>query len=161
VGPPGVKAQRFDDDDGARIDAQHEGYRADYGLVHRRSVFLDKSGTNVRGLDVLSRPLAAGKAPANAPRAAYAIRFHLDPGVVARRLDSTTIHLETPSGTHWRLRTDAPAAALDDSISLNARPLPAPTRQIVLSGEADPNGSGESAPNRVRWALTRLDPPSE
>ena len=158
IGPPGVHAQRIDDDDGARIDAQHEGYRADYGLVHRRTLFLDKSGLNVRGLDVLARPLAAGKA-ANSARVPYAIRFHLDPGVNARRLDASSVHLETASGAHWRLRTDAPHAAIEDSISLSARPLPLPTNQIVLSGEADPNGSGDAAPNRVRWALTRLDPP--
>lgn len=159
VGPPGVHAQRIDDDDGARIDAQHEGYRADYGLVHRRSVFLDKAGMTLRGLDALARPLSAGKAPAGAPRAPFAIRFHLHPDVRARRIEPTIVHLETPGGAHWRLRTDAPAVAVEDSISLSARPLPAPTKQIVLSGEADPNGSGDAAPNRVRWAFTRIDAP--
>ena len=35
---------------------------------------------------------------------------------------------------------------------------PARTRQIVLSGAADTNGTGDGPPNRVRWAFTRVDP---
>lgn len=159
VGPPGVSAKRADDDDGARIEAQHEGYRADYGLVHRRTLFLDKAGTDLRGLDALARPLSAGKAN-DALRIPFAIRFHLHPGVSVLRVEAKVLHLETPGGAHWRLRTDASAVAIDDSIYLSQSGGPTPTRQIVLIGEADANGSGDAAPNRVRWAFTRIDPPT-
>lgn len=156
IGPPGVSGKRTDDEHGARIDAQHEGYRADYGLVHRRTLFLDEEGTDLRGQDVLARPLAAGKASENL-RIPFAIRFHLHPSVLVERLEPKVIRLETPSGAHWRLRTDAEAVQIDESIYLSERSGPQPARQIVMLGEADANGSGEHAPNRVRWALTRID----
>jgi uncharacterized heparinase superfamily protein len=156
IGPPGAQGKRTDDEDGARIEAQHEGYRAGYGLVHRRAVFLDKSGADLRGVDSLGRPLAAGKA-ADPIRAPFAIRFHLHPKVRVQRIDSRSVRLETPSGAHWRMRTDAQAVAVEESVYLSHDGQPQPCAQVVLLGEADPNGAGEAAPNRVRWAFSRVD----
>ncbi|MFZ4070559.1 MAG: heparinase II/III family protein [Caulobacterales bacterium] len=156
IGPPGAQGRRADDEDGARIEAQHEGYRAEYGLVHRRVVFLDKSGADLRGVDSLARPLAAGRATEGV-RIPFAVRFHLHPGVRVQRVDSRSVRLETPSGAHWRMKTDAAAVAVEESIYLSHDGLPAPSAQVVLLGEADPNGAGDAAPNRVRWAFSRVD----
>jgi uncharacterized heparinase superfamily protein len=156
VGPPGVSAKRNDDDDGARVECQHEGYRQDYGLVHRRTIFLSASGTDLRGLDVLARPLAEGKST-DGLRIPFAVRFHLHPDVVVERLESRTLRLETKGGAHWRLRTDAEAVSIEPSVFLSAGGAPLATRQIVLVGEADPDGVGDKPPNRVRWALSRID----
>jgi uncharacterized heparinase superfamily protein len=156
TGPPGVSAKRTEDEDGAWIEAQHEGYRAEYGLIHRRTLYLSKSGTDLRGLEALARPLSAGKA-AEQWRPPFAVRFHLHPSVVVERLDIGVVRLETPGGAHFRLRTDAAKMAVEDSIYLSARETPQRARQVVFYGEADPNGAGDLPPNRIRWALTRID----
>jgi uncharacterized heparinase superfamily protein len=156
IGPPGVSAKRADDDDGARVEAQHEGYRQDYGFVHRRTIFLSTSGVDLRGLDVLARPLAEGKAT-DALRIPFAVRFHLHPEVMVERLEARTLRLETAGGAHWRLRTDAEAVTIEPSVYLSGLGPPRETRQVVLAGEADPDGVGDRPPNRVRWALSRID----
>jgi uncharacterized heparinase superfamily protein len=154
--PANVTAKRNDDDEGARIEAQHDGYRADYGLIHRRAVYMDKAGVDLRGVDTLSRPANEKKAPDDF-RPPFAIRFHLHPDVVPTMGEAGVVYLEGPFGSRWRFRTDAANLALEDSVYLGNLDGPARTRQVVLSGEADPKGVGEGPPNRVRWAFTRLD----
>jgi uncharacterized heparinase superfamily protein len=156
-GPPGISAKRNDDDAGAWIDLQHEGYRADYGFIHRRTIYLDTAGNDLRGVDSLSRPLNAGSAK-ETHRIPFAIRFHLHPKARAIRTEQRVVRLETPSGSHWRMRTDAAAVQIEDSVYLSADGVPQPSLQVVLHGEADPGSDGAAAPNRVRWAFTRIDP---
>jgi uncharacterized heparinase superfamily protein len=155
-GPAQVIAKRNDDDEGARIEGQHDGYRADYGLIHRRVVYMAKAALDLRGVDTLSRP-AGEKKTTDAWRPPFAIRFHLHPDIVATMAEENVAYIETPSGGRWRFRTDAPAFRFEESVYLGGADGPARTRQIVLGGEADPNGLGEGPPNRVRWAFTRLD----
>jgi uncharacterized heparinase superfamily protein len=154
---PQVSARRNDDDDGARIEGQHDGYKTDYGLIHRRTVYVDKAGLDIRGVDTLSRPSGERKT-ADRWRPPYAVRFHLHPDVSVSLGEKGFVFLET-AGSQWRLRTDASKVAIEDSVYLSSADGPAKARQIVLAGEADPNGIGEAAPNRVRWAFTRLDTP--
>ncbi len=156
-GPPQVSAKRTDDDDGAWIDAQHDGYREDYGLIHRRTIYMDQEGQHIRGLDALARPASEGKAydPWRPP---FAIRFHLHPEVQAAMGEEKGVaYMTGPSGSRWRLRTDAARMRIEDSVYLSAGEGPQRSRQIVLLGNAEPNNAGDGPPNRVRWAFTRLD----
>jgi uncharacterized heparinase superfamily protein len=155
-GPPQVIAKRADDEDGARIDAQHDGYRADYGLIHRRTLYLDKTGRDIRGLDALARPVNEPR-EADPWRPPFAIRFHLHPRVSVSLGEKGIAVLAAPSGGKWRLRTDAPRLRIEDSVYLSNAEGPQRTRQIVLLGNAEPNGAGDGPPNRVRWAFSRLD----
>ena len=45
---------------------------------------------------------------------------------------------------------------LEKSVYLAAGAPPQRSTQLVVSGEAEPFGGGERAPNRVRWAFQRL-----
>ncbi|MBL8551746.1 MAG: heparinase II/III family protein [Hyphomonadaceae bacterium] len=154
-------SKRMEEEDGVHIEARHEGYREEFGFVHRRFLFMDKEGRNVRGADELGRPLNDGKSP-NLQAIPFAVRFHLHPSVRAEWAAPREPRLITPGGAIWRLRTDATRVAIEDSIYLAGRQDYADkprqeTSQIVLSGAADPNGSGEGPPNRLRWALQRID----
>ena len=79
---PVVSAKRFEDDEGAHIEASHDGYRAEFGYAHRRILSLDPTGRRVSGMDALEPPpRASGRA---AKRAPFSIRFHLHTDVQYR-----------------------------------------------------------------------------
>ncbi|MGE0044666.1 MAG: heparinase II/III family protein [Hyphomonadaceae bacterium] len=156
-----VHSKRMEEDDGVHIEARHEGYRDEFGFVHRRFIFMDKAGCNLRGADELGRPFADGKS-AQTAAIPFAVRFHLHPGVKAEWSAPREPKLTTPSGAVWRLRTDATRVAFENSVYLSGSSAYADkpareTTQIVLAGAADPNGAGDAPPNRLRWALTRMD----
>ncbi len=153
-GPNIDDARRSSDENGITIQARHDGYRAQFGLLHRRYLFVDHEGRNLRGIDEMIRPMRH-KGPAPKANIPYVARFHLHPNVRARIVDHQTAMLETPGGQRWRLLTDAPELAIDPSIYWGGA-SPRETLQIVLSGAADPMGHGLAPPNRIRWALARL-----
>jgi uncharacterized heparinase superfamily protein len=153
-GPMLDEVRRSADDNGVTIQGRHDGYRERFGLWHRRYIFVDHEGKNLRGIDELVRPMKQKTPPAKEP-IPFVARFHLHPSVRARMADRQTALLETPGGQRWRLRTDAPAAAIVPSIYWGAAVVPQESLQIVLSGAADPMGHGLGPPNRIRWALAR------
>lgn len=152
-GPTLDDVRRSEDESGVTVQGRHDGYKAQFGLLHRRYVFVDTEGTNVRGIDELIRPMKL-KSPTPKHPIPFVARFHLHPDVRARLIEFRVALLETPGGQKWRLRTDAPDIAIESSIYWGGA-APRECLQIVLSGEADPMGHGLAPPNRIRWALTR------
>jgi uncharacterized heparinase superfamily protein len=156
TGPELDDVRRSSDESGVTVQGRHDGYKEKYGLLHRRYLFLDAGGVNLRGIDELIRPMKL-KTPAPKAPIPFVARFHLHPDVRARLIDRQTALLETPMGQKWRLRTDAPDVAIEASIYWGGKIVPREALQIVLSGEADPMGHGLAPPNRIRWALTRAN----
>jgi uncharacterized heparinase superfamily protein len=156
AGPVIDDVRRSEDEDGITVQGRHDGYKAQFGLLHRRYLFVDQAGKNVRGIDELMRPTRL-KTPAQKQPIPFAARFHLHPSVRAEIVEHQMIALETPSGIRWRLRTDAPNVTLADSAYWGGRLVPLESRQIVLQGAADPQGHGLAPPNRIRWALARSE----
>jgi len=152
-GPVLDDVRRSEDESGVTVQARHDGYKAQFGLLHRRYIFIDTEGTNVRGIDELIRPMRL-KSPNPKHPLPFVARFHLHPNVRARLIEHHVALLETPGGQKWRLRTDAPDIAVEPSIYWGGQ-TPRESLQIVLTGEADPMGHGLAPPNRIRWALTR------
>jgi uncharacterized heparinase superfamily protein len=155
-GPSIDGVRRSEDEDGVTLQGRHDGYRAQFGLLHRRYLFVDHAGRNVRGIDELARPTRL-RAPLARDQIPFQIRFHLHPSVRAEMIEHQMIALETPSGARWRMRTDAPQIQLAPSAYWGARIAPQDAKQIVLGGAADPGGHGLAPPNRVRWAFARSD----
>lgn len=153
TGPNLDDVRRAADDSGVTVQGRHDGYRDKFGLLHRRYLFIDHAGVNLRGIDELIRPMKLKTTPSKKP-IPFVARFHLHPDVRARLLEKQMALLETRNGQRWRLRTDAPNVTLQPSIYWGGR-APRESVQVVLSGEADPMGHGLAPPNRVRWALTR------
>lgn len=120
------------------IDASHDGYKAQTGLVHRRRLYLTADGNDLRGEDTL-----AGKGGER-----FDIRFHLHPAVrvsKVRNKDSAVIRLA--SGDVWRFHAAGATLAVEDSIYLGTAGMVLETRQIVLSGTLRGDGA------QVKWAL--------
>ena len=149
---------RRDEDEGAIwLEVSHDGYRPLFGLVHHRRLYLAASGEDLRGEDCLNGNPPGGRA------LAFAIRFHLHPGVQAMAAqDGRSVVLRLPKGGGWRLRAAGAEVGLEDSVYLG---LPGQIRrcqQIVLSGTTGKPGTeaAEEADRvaTVKWALQRLGP---
>ncbi len=153
IGPALDEVRRAADESGVTVQGRHDGYRATYGLLHRRYLFIDNDGKNLRGIDELARPTKMKGAPRKS-EAPYVVRFHLHPDVSAKLIEHQMALLETAGGQRWRLRTDAPNIAVEPSIYWGGK-APRESLQITLSGMADPMGHGLAPPNRIRWALAR------
>lgn len=153
VGPTLDDVRRSSDESGITVQGRHDGYREQFGLFHRRYIFVDHEGANLRGIDELVRPTRQ-KGPTLKQGVPYVCRFHLHPDVRAHMIEHQMVLLETRAGQRWRLRTDAPVIAMDPSTYWGG-PVPRDSLQIVLSGAADPMGHGLAPPNRIRWALAR------
>jgi uncharacterized heparinase superfamily protein len=154
-GPDLDDVRRSSDESGVTVQGRHNGYRASFGLMHRRYIFADHAGRNVRGIDELIRPTRL-KNPKLRAQIPYVVRFHLHPGVKAQLTEPRAILIESAGGQRWRLRTDAPEINVLKSIYWGGR-APKDCLQIVLDGKADPMGHGLAPPNRIRWALSRSD----
>jgi uncharacterized heparinase superfamily protein len=154
AGPNLDEVRRASDESGITVQGRHDGYKAQFGLLHRRYLFIDHAGANLRGIDELIRPMKLKTVP---PKGTipFVARFHLHPDVRARFSEHRIALLETPGGQRWRLKTDAPEIVIEPSIYWGGAE-PRESLQIVLSGEADPMGHGLAPPNRIRWALARV-----
>jgi len=152
-GPILDEVRRSSDESGITVQGRHDGYREKFGLMHRRYIFVDHEGKNLRGIDELIRPMRL-KSPNPKKPIPYVARFHLHPSVRTRLVEHQMALLETPGGQRWRLRTDAPEITVEPSIYWGGA-SPRESLQITLRGEADPMGHGLSPPNRIRWALAR------
>jgi uncharacterized heparinase superfamily protein len=152
IGPEGIAAKRLEEAAEIWLDAQHAGYKAAYGLLHRRRIFISGEGDRLTGEDSLVRPVAQTPADDKKP-IPFEIRFHLHPTVTAM-MGKDAIRLMCDTGHVWRFRTSHEGARLEKTVYL-ARGIVEQPEQIVLAGFADPNGDGSQPPNCIRWAFVR------
>ncbi len=156
-GPPGVSARRLEENDQFLLEGQHSGWRVRHGLIYRRRLYIAKNGARITGEDSLSRPMAESL-PAGDMPIPYAVRFHLHPDVqVAEGPDKKTVFLGLPRRQRvWRFRSEA-LLSVENSRYWGGN-LARRNAQLVIRGEADPRADGSQPPNRVRWALSRVEP---
>jgi uncharacterized heparinase superfamily protein len=153
VGPI-VQHKRTEEDEGVLLETYHDGYRAQYGYLHRRRLFLSSDGREIRGQDAVAPPLAANRTQPKP--ASFAIRFHLHPSVQAQRSDIYQVTLSPPNGPAWTFITNAQTLELEPSIYLSNAVGPQRARQIVLRGESDPSQREDRSPNLVKWKLAKV-----
>lgn len=148
--PSDVEVARDEGEGSIWLDASHDGYRQPFGLVHRRRLFLDAVGDDLRGEDTL---LYAGSAAR--PAEHFAIRFHLHPSVQASLVQNgAAALLRLPSGAGWRLRAQGGTLSLAESIYLGHAGETRRSEQVVVSGALQEGADDEAA--SVKWALQRI-----
>ncbi len=147
LGPRIITSERREDDDGAVIEASHDGYESRLGLLHRRRLFLSADGLDLRGEDTL---IATGSraAAARALGRPFVARFHLHPDITAELAwDESDVRLALPDGTTFRFRLTGGSLAIEDSAYVEADGSVRGAKQIVVQGRI-----GEE-PSVVRWTL--------
>lgn len=141
-----VEAERQEDMHGSRIEMRHDGYVRRFGLAHCRKIAIGPGGREVRGQDMLVPEGRRGRSKS----VDYAIRFHLAPGVeVSATADGSGALLRIAEGALWRFRAIGGPVGIEDSIWIDSRGRPQPTRQLVIAGPVAAEGM------EVTWILTR------
>lgn len=136
-----VTCRRMAENGEVLLEAHHDGYKADHGLRHHRSVYVNKMGEDIRVEDTLRG--AGGDH--------FTIHIHLHPTVqVSLVPDGNAALLKTASGVGWHLRVQGASLDCKESIYAGDHGRPKPTEQIVLSGPL----RGEGA--NVKWRLAKL-----
>lgn len=137
AGPTRVPSSREDLNDGQRVLAAHDGYRASLGLVHEREIRLSRDGTRIEGTDRLH---VTGPRPRGTDgEGAATVRFHLHPDVVVEQA-GRGIRLAA-GGEVWWFFCDR-ESVLEDSIFFAEKSQARRTRQIVAHlalGEEEAN----------------------
>ena len=115
-------------------------------LVHQRRLSLGNDGKEVRGEDRLT-PRGRKKIRESA---AYAVRFHLAPGVEATvTADGMGAILRSKGAPPWNFRCRGGNLALEESLWIDGRGRPQRTSQLVIVGEVSALG-GE-----IGWQFRR------
>ena len=141
-----VTIDRTEDNDASRLEASHDGYVRAFGLIHKRSLMLGNDGKELRGADQL---IARGRKKIR-EGAAYAVRFHLAPGVEATiTADGMGAILRSRGAPPWNFRCRGGNLATEESLWIDGRGQPHRTMQLVIVGEVSALG-GE-----IGWQFRR------
>ncbi len=109
----------------------HDGYAAPFGVVHERTLILEKDGKSLFGIDTLVGVPLNGFDE-------FAIRFHVHPSVSASMAASgESIFLALPNGEAWEFEaTPGVELDLEESIYMSATFGHRRSEQIVIYGNA-------------------------
>jgi uncharacterized heparinase superfamily protein len=141
-----VAIERSEDNDASRLEASHDGYLRGFGLTHKRSLMLGNDGKELRGADQL---IAKGRKKIR-DSAAYAVRFHLAPGVEATATaDGMGAILRSKGAPPWNFRCRGAMLTTEESLWIDGRGQPQRTTQLVIVGEVSALG-GE-----IGWQFRR------
>jgi uncharacterized heparinase superfamily protein len=133
-----VELDRRETDQGSRLEVSHDGYAKRHGLIHRRLFILTPTGKELRGEDMLlPAPRSRHK-----NESAYAIRFHMGPGISASlTADKQGALLRIAEGPLWQFRTSDGLLSIEDSLWVDGDGRPHPIEQLVVSGNAPAGGA--------------------
>ena len=141
-----VAIDRTEDNDASRLESSHDGYVRTFGLVHKRSLMLGNDGKELRGADQLT-PKGRKKIRESV---AYAVRFHLAPGVEATATaDGMGAILRSKGAPPWNFRCRGGMLTTEESLWIDGRGQPKRTSQLVIVGEVSALG-GE-----IGWQFRR------
>ena len=146
--PLHLEIHRRDGEGAVWLEAEHDGWVNDFGLLHQRRLYLDQRLDELRAEERL-HPAPGQKDVIRAIAAPYAVRFQLEPGVQASLArDRRSILLRGHSGRGWWFRTDGPDVAIEPSVHVEEG-LTRRSLQIVVRGSARTDSE-----TKIRWKLS-------
>ncbi|MEW6597925.1 MAG: heparinase II/III family protein [Pseudomonadota bacterium] len=147
-----VEARRNENEAGVWLELAHDGWLAEFGLVHERRLFLDLRHDELRGEDRFTPGPSGGRRRLTP----FAVRFHLPPSVkVSLARDQKSVLLRGPTDRGWWLRNDAQEVLVETSVHFEEG-QPRRCAQVVMKGQVDAERGA-----KLRWKLTPVDPGQE
>ena len=141
-----IALERQENEGSSRIEASHDGYVRRFGLIHKRTLALTGDGRELRGDDIL----LPAKARYKPMTSAFAVRFHLAPGIEATpTADGMGALLRIERGALWQFRCRGGTLSIDESLWIDGDARPHATLQLVVRGEAPPGGAS------IGWVMRR------
>jgi len=149
-GPRHIDIERRDKDGGVTtLAASHDGYAAEFGVIHSRTLKVSDDGRSIDGEDLFTpshKKFDAKKGDE------YAIRFHLHPSVKANRLsEGRGVILLLPDKEVWTFATMGERVDVEESVYLAGSDGPRRAVQIVIYGHA-------RQAEKVRWSFRHTPP---
>jgi uncharacterized heparinase superfamily protein len=140
-GPVHIETHRTDTPQGTRVIASHDGYLADFGIVHERALTLSPNGLSLTGADRLI--------PKGRDLLSFAARFHIHPDVRMSPSQSGDILLKLPSGEGWRFRAGGGNVQIEESVYLGTTTVRR-AEQLVVTGQV------RDLPAEIAWAFEQI-----
>jgi len=138
-------------ENGFLIEGLHDGYGKSHGIMHKRQLFLAKSGSSLRGRDTLSYIGAPGEIPSEA-----LIRFHLHPRVSAAKTKHNQILLKIHNqNTGWVFKCRGGDVSLDQSVYMNGLARLSCQQIVIRTSTAHIQVKGSAD---ISWAFNRHSP---
>ena len=141
-GPAHVDTERRETTHGWSVEAGHDGYLEEFGIVHERSMTLSPDGATLTGGDRLVPKRRLRE------RVPFAARFHIHPDVRLSPSQGGAVLLKLPGGEGWRFRSGNPVA-IEESVYLGSGAARR-TDQLVLSGVVT------NEPVEIAWVFERI-----
>lgn len=136
-----ITSQRFEENGQILVDARHEAYKDQFGLIFERSAYLNKTGDDLR---VEDKVIGTGGER-------FVISLHLHPDVQVSLLqDSQAALLKLASGSGWHLKVQGAKLDLQESIYVPGPGEMHHTYQLVIKGPLRGNGAD------VKWRLSKI-----
>lgn len=146
--PKTVTADLSATEGGDQLEAAHDGYMRPFGLMHHRTLMLDKSGRRLTGRDHIRGRRRHVRLARDLP---FSIHFHLHSGAVAQAGASPgTVEITLKSGARWRFTCGGAQLSMEESIHYADLAGPRQGVQIVLRGAT----FGDS---EVSWTLEQIE----
>lgn len=141
-GPIEVDSRRIETANGWSVEAHHDGYVREFGVLHERRLTLSPNGLVLTGADrLIPRARAAQAIP-------FAIRFHIHPDVRLSPSESGSIVLKLPNGEGWRFRASG-TPAIEESVYLGTGQVRR-TEQIVVTSAV------KDSPVETGWVFEQI-----
>jgi len=147
-GPTVVESHQSTVDGHILLEASHDGYLSNFGILHYRTIYMNDVGDDVRGEDILAvkgiRP--KGQAPK------FDVRFHIHPDVtITRQAAEDRLLLRLPASEYWQFQCSGGVLSLEESLYLGGGQRQKKCRQIIISGQA------ASLKTVIKWSLRRIE----
>ncbi len=139
-------------EEGEMLIARHDGYVKDFGIIHQRSLWLNKTGLRLEGQDKLTLGQIASKSKMAgiAPVAPFCLNFHLHPNVRAELNDEKTRVKLWVNQEQWQFVASDRQLALEPSLYFATAQGQQKTVQIVVMGLVKPD-------TVIDWVFERVN----
>jgi len=127
-----VDNQVFEQDGHILIESAHDGYVERYGYLHKRLIYMDDHGEDIRGEDIIEHYTLSE----NGAILPFDIRFHLHPDVsVTLSKDAKTVYIGLVNGETWQFKQRGAELRVEDGVYFGNAGKVSAAKQIVLSGK--------------------------